>query len=315
MSNQINMKKIDNTSSFYQFLLKQINYNYNYKNRGLDTYPAPQPVSIEKKDIVKLTQYNYNIGLKLDGIRYLLFLIKDNLNNNSSILINRSLEFFSINLNLNNDDLYINKTLLDGELCNNEYIIHDSVLINGIKIRNMHHDNRLSIVSDNLKNIMNNEVLIIKIKKFYKYTDFDNFIKNEYNINNNNDGIIFMPNNLSVMSGTQYSLFKWKPLNKHSFDFLIKEENKNLEAYVYHLKNITLFAKINYNDENGKIFIDTCKKLENYKNECITECYFENNNFIPILIRTDKHHSNSLRTIERTLFNVNENIQLNDFVK
>ena len=109
----------------------------------------------------------------------------------------------------------------------------------------MYHDKRLSIVSDNLKNIMNNEVLIIKIKKFYKYTDFDNFIKNEYNINNNNDGIIFMPNNLSVMSGTQYSLFKWKPLNKHSFDFLIKEENKNLEAYVYHLKNITLFAKIN----------------------------------------------------------------------
>ena len=32
-----------------------------------------------------------------------------------------------------------------------------------------------------------------------------------------------------------------------------------------------------------------------------------------INIRTDKNHPNSLRTIERTLFNVNENIAIQDF--
>ena len=307
------MKPIKKNTAFYNYILKQLNYNYNFKNRGLDTYPAAQPVSIEKKDIPKLTQYNYNIGLKLDGVRYLLCLIRDNFNNNCSIFINRSLEFYIVDLKLNNDDLYINKSILDGELCNNEFIIHDSVLINGIKIRNMNHDDRLSNVNDNLNTITNNNIIIIKVKQFYKYINFNEFIENEYNTNKNNDGIIFMPNNLNVMSGTQYSLFKWKPFDKHTFDFLIRENNNNLEAYVYHLKEITLFAKIDYSDVNGKIFIDTCKSLNNYKHECIVECYFKEDNFVPFLIRTDKHHSNSLRTIERTLFNINENISLKNF--
>ena len=39
----------------------------------------------------------------------------------------------------------------------------------------------------------------------------------------NNDGIIFMPENLPVISGTQYSMLKWKPDDKHTFDFLVKE--------------------------------------------------------------------------------------------
>ena len=306
---------LQKNSKFYNYILKTINYNYNYKNRGLDTYPAAQPVSIEKKDIEKLTKYEYNIGLKLDGVRYLLILLQDNLHNNCSILINRSLEFYLININLNCNNLYSNGTILDGELCTNEYIIHDSVLINGNKIRNMPHSSRLACVSENLLNIDNtNTSFVIKVKKFYKYKKFSDFIINEYNINNNNDGIIFMPNKLNVMSGTQYSLFKWKPLKKHTFDFLIKENDNNLQAYVYHLKNITLFAEINYNTANGKIFIDNAKKLNNYKNECILECYYENENFHPLLVRTDKKHANSLRTIERTLFNIKENITLDNFI-
>ena len=45
-------------------------------------------------------------------------------------------------------------------------------------------------------------------------------------------------------------------------------------------------------------------------------CIFDKdkNNFIPILVRTDKTHPNSLRTIERTLFNISENIKIQDFM-
>mgnify|MGYP003331462792 CR=1 FL=1 len=60
----------------------------------------------------------------------------------------------------------------------------------------------------------------------------------------------------------------------------------------------------------GKCFI----QLDNYKNGCILECKFKNDNFDPFLIRTDKTHPNSLRTIERTLFNISENIQIEDFI-
>ena len=70
------------------------------------------------------------------------------------------------------------------------------------------------------------------------------------------------------------------------------------------------------NVELGKKFIEKTKTLEGYKNECIVECTFNNetSNFEPILIRTDKTHPNSMRTIERTLFNINENIKISDFM-
>ena len=129
------------------------------------------------------------------------------------------------------------------------------------------------------------------------------------------DGIIFMPNKLPVVSGTQYSMFKWKPPNKHTFDFQIMENGKNLIAKVYHLNKLIDFANIDSDNKNGKEFIDKLMLLDNYKDDSIVECNFDNSkqNFIPILIRTDKTHPNSLRTIERTLFNINENILIDDF--
>jgi len=68
-----------------------------------------------------------------------------------------------------------------------------------------------------------------------------------------------MPNKLPVVSGTQYSMFKWKPPNKHTFDFQIVENESNLTAKVYHLNKLIDFANIKSNDLNGKEFIDTLK--------------------------------------------------------
>ena len=123
-----------------------------------------------------------------------------------------------------------------------------------------------------------------------------------------------MPENLPIISGTQYSMLKWKPKNKHTFDFLLKEADIGLKAYVFHLGNLNIFANIHAKTEQGKEFIEKSKQLDNYKNECIVECTFDKNNFSPILVRTDKTHPNSLRTIERTLFNISENIQIEDFI-
>jgi mRNA guanylyltransferase len=124
-----------------------------------------------------------------------------------------------------------------------------------------------------------------------------------------------MPEKLPVMTGTQFSMFKWKPSNKHTVDFLIKVVNENLEAYVYHENNLIKFANILQNQEPGAKFIEQFKQLDNYNTECILECLFlkETQNFKPILIRTDKNFPNSLRTVERTLFNAEENITIDEF--
>lgn len=311
---------------FITYLTKNINFNYSVKNNE-SVFPAPQPVSIEKKDFIKLEKYEYYTSLKLDGVRFLLYFLKDRHNVNQSILINRALNFYNINIEAEQN--IFNGTLLDGEVIFNkktkkwDFMIHDALLLCGNKINKLSHSTRLSDTRCCIESfiIKNNEsspnTLNLVVKDFYPFSKFEDFINNVYSDSDNNDGIIFMPENLPVISGTQYSMLKWKPKNKHTFDFLIKENESNLEAHVFYMGSLKIFAKIHSNTEQGKNFVDTTKAINGYKNECILECSFDNetNNFIPLLVRTDKTHPNSMRTIERTLFNINENISINDFTE
>jgi len=304
---------------FIIYLTKSINHFYSLK--GDSIFPAPQPVSIEKKDFVKLTTYYYTTALKLDGTRFLMYFIKDKHNNNHCILINRAYQFFCIKMEA--ESTIYNGTLLDGELIKIDnkwdFMVHDAVLNCGNKINKLTHTNRLndtkmclqSFIINNPENTVN-----IRIKEFYPFDEFDNFIDNVYNKNiDRSDGIIFMPDKLPVITGTQYSMLKWKPPTKHTFDFLINETSFGFEAMIFHMGKMNIFANIYSNNEDGQAFITRTKSLTNYKNECIVECTFnkEKQNFDPILIRTDKTHPNSKRTIERTLFNINENINIDDF--
>ena len=52
----MNMKEITNIN-YCAYLTKFITYNWNY--RGNPQFPCPQPVSIERKDFVKLKNYDY----------------------------------------------------------------------------------------------------------------------------------------------------------------------------------------------------------------------------------------------------------------
>lgn len=307
---------------FINYLTKNINFNYGVKGNDL-TFPAPQPVSIEKKDFIKLKQYKYYTSLKLDGVRFLMYFIKNKNNTNQCIIVNRALNFYSISIEA--EDTLYNGTLLDGEIIYDaenfkwNFVVHDALILCGNKIKKLSHSTRLNDAKCCIQSfitISESNTLNIIVKEFYPFEDFSNFIENVYNKSNNNDGIIFMPEHLPVISGTQYSMLKWKPQNKHTFDFLLKEVDIGLEAQVFHHGNLKIFANIHLKTEKGKEFIEKSKQLDYYNNECIVECTFDKdkNNFSPILVRTDKTHPNSLRTIERTLFNISENIQIQDFM-
>ena len=263
------------------------------------------------------------LSLKLDGFRFLLYFIKDRNNTNQCVLINRALQFFTIKMDA--EDTIYNGTLLDGELIYNsetkqwDFNIHDAIIICGNKINKLTHSIRLEDANCCINTFIyssTSNTIGIKVKKFYPFEKISDFIENVYNKSDNNDGIIFMPENLPVISGTQYSMLKWKSDDKHTFDFLVKESDENLEIFIFHLGKIVIFAKVHENTDEGHKFIEIAKNLKGYSNECIIECKFNKklNNFIPLLIRSDKTHPNSLRTIERTLFNINENITVQDFL-
>ena len=255
-----------------------------------------------------------------------MYFIRDKNERSQCIIVNRALNFFNINIKCE-ENIY-NGTLLDGEVIFNKtdkkwyFYIHDALMLCGNKINKLTHSVRLSDTKSCIQTFIDNNSdiknsLNIVVKEFYPFNKFNEFVENVYDKSINNDGIIFMPENLPVISGTQYSMLKWKPENKHTFDFLIKEAELGFEVFVYHMGNIKQFANIHNKTEEGKTFIENVKKMDKYKNECIVECSFnkEISNFTPLLIRTDKTHPNSLRTIERTLFNINEDIKIKDFAE
>lgn len=307
--------------NFINYLTRYILINYNIRNSE-NIFPAPQPVSIEKKDFTKLKQYEYYTSIKLDGIRYIMLFIKDKNEDKKCIIVNRAFNFYIINMNI--EDTIYNGTILDGEIIQKDnkytFFIHDALILCGNKINKKNHSVRLEDTKCCIDSFMimdENNTLDLKVKQFYPFSEFSSFIENIYNKSTDNDGIIFMPEKLPVISGTQYSMLKWKPKSKHTFDFMIQEVDLGFEAYVFHMGNLKLFANIHKNTEHGLLFIENTKKLDNYENGCIVECTFNKstNNFCPILVRVDKTHPNSLRTIERTLFNINENIQISDFME
>ena len=308
--------------NFINFLCRYLITNWNLYSSTPNMFPGSQPVSIERKDLEKLQKYIYYVGVKTDGIRVIVIFIKDKNNKRQTILVNRNLNFYNVTTSedVEYDENLYDGTIFDGELYyvkDKEYkfIVHDSVLICGTKINKLKFSERLSEIECCISAMLyHKNIFSFEIKKFYLFNDFENFLVEYKNSTYNHDGIIFVPESLPVISGTQYSMFKWKPIQKITFDFLIvTDDDDNFIVKVYNLGKLVEFAKVHFNTPEGNKFITETKKLNNYNNNCIVECDLINNNFNALNIRCDKSHPNSLRTIERTLFNVHENIIIEDF--
>ena len=310
-------QKITNPN-FISYLTRNLLFHWNY--RGDPQFPCPQPVSIERKDFEKLKTYEYFVGVKNDGVRYIMFFTTDKNRRQLCILCDRNLNFYTIDV-VGDQSIY-DGTMFDGELVKNgdsyTYIIYDSVCLCGNRINRDTFSSRLAEIDCCVKTLitpLKTNFIEIETKTFYRLSDFVNFLEH-YETVNNKDGIIFMPNSLPVLNGTQFSMFKWKPADKHTVDFLVKEEeNQDLSAHVYHQQILTKFANVKYSTSEGKDFIDKYHTLEHKQNECILECLFvkDKHNFTPVLVRQDKNYPNGLRTVERTLFNAEEDIKITEF--
>ena len=132
------------------------------------------------------------------------------------------------------------------------------------------------------------------------------------------DGFIFTPCSLPIGTNAQYTLFKWKPLNLHTFDFKINKEETSYTALV-NKKGVAIpFATVKIDTPVGKNFDEKLMSLKtpNYTNGSIVECDFDIKNecFNPLLIRTDKTHPNGIYTVEKTLLNIQENITMQEMI-
>lgn len=254
-----------------------------WESSNLERFPGPQPVSIERKHIPLLSRNRYLVCEKTDGVRHFLVCFTDSTGKKICALVNRSFDYELYPLTLPRD------TLLDGELLGNEYIIHDAVCVKGDDVRQKSLTERLVYARAVTKSILPLEKLKVKCKNMFEYKDMA-----KLTLGDHTDGVIFTPVDEPVRMGTHRTLFKWKPHERITVDFMLRNS-------VFHIQN------------EGKL-IGVARPKCGSNLEGIFECSFDGTHWIPVLKRTDKSHPNNKRTYERTLVNIKENIKFCELV-
>jgi hypothetical protein len=261
-------------------------------------FPGPQPTSIARRHLPLLKQNQYFVCEKTDGTRYglICFMFEGK---KMCMLVNRALDMYLLSLNI--PRTAYKGTFLDGELIKLKdgtwnFVIYDGVMVSGEHICGLILEHRLGVCNKFATGILRtakDPVKNIYVKKFWNLENLDNLLSHEFLYET--DGLVFTPNKDPVRVGTHDTLFKWKPRDKNTIDFQVK-------------------GKRLYVQEKG-LLVYECDIDEEYPDDTIVECKYipHIRKWVPIGVRTDKHHPNNRRTFYKTLENIREDIQLNEF--
>jgi len=286
--------------------------------KNQESFPAPQPVSIERKDLYKLTRFKYVVAEKTDGDRYLLVFLKVGGTSKTCFLVDRKFCVYTVDTDIEGGT----GTIFDGELVREKntqefsYYVHDCVNAGGTNISNKHLPFRLDsartyISSPGFAKPSNFKVFL---KKMWPIEELNKLLEFQKAVTHDVDGLIFTPVGLGIESGTQYSLFKWKCGDKHTIDFHVSFSGRRITMNLQEHGHLVKYKTLNTKLANGRTF-ETCMAAlrpgHNFDGS-ILECKLERGMFIPVRLREDKTLPNSLRTLEKTLLNIEENITLEE---
>jgi hypothetical protein len=272
-------------------------------------FPGPQPVSIERKHFQTLKNGTYVVCEKSDGVRHSLICTTFK-GKKICALINRTLSVTFVNLNFPKSAC--NGTILDGELINgNEFLVYDGMSTSGTNIMNLNLIERLDKIGIFIKGIMKTrkDFLKIKLKKFFVTPDTSELIHNYIpKLSYKTDGLVFTPIFEKVKLGTHETMFKWKPKDMNTIDFQVKDRGEKWGLYIQE-RGVLIFQS-----ELPKTY-----ESEFLKSDAIVECQYMIEDKIPwwkpVGLRTDKNYPNNRRTFYRTLVNIREDIQEDEFIK
>jgi hypothetical protein len=285
-----------------------------------DYFPGPQPISIERKHFPILKGAEYVVCEKTDGERYMMVALMYE-GKPKCFFVNRAFDMFEVKINLNKKAY--EGTILDGELYDNTLMVYDSVLVSGVLVAHQNLDERLAAAEDMMKFIiyMKSDKYRLKMKTFHMMKDFEVFM-DEYlpTVQQKIDGLVFTPLNEPIRLGTHETMFKWKPLEKNTVDFLMKKEPTRETPGC---KPGPLAWRL-YVQEKGKLYFESEIPLNRISDEpwfedgAIVECRYmtweEPMWWKPLKRRRDKTHPNNRRTFYRTIVNIKEDIKMKEFL-
>jgi hypothetical protein len=237
------------------------------------------------------------------------------------LFVNRAFNMFEVPINLKK--AAYDGTILDGELYGDTLMVYDAVLVAGQPVWNKNLNERLEASRGLMKSIiyMKSDKWRLKCKTFHHMRDFEKFM-DEYlpTVDQKIDGLVFTPVNEPVRIGTHETMFKWKPLEKNTVDFLMKREpTRETPGFKPGPPAWRLYVQ-----EKGKLYFES----EIPPNRIADEPWFEDGAIVecmyvtweeplwwkPLKRRTDKTHPNNRRTFYRTIVNIRENIKMKEFL-
>ena len=238
-------------------------YNNSYSNEYKHSFIAANAVTLHRKNMISSNTVQnilnkYAVTLKADGQRNLLYIHKsDDETNGDFYLININFDIIKMGYK----DTEWAATIIEGEYItdSNTFMCYDILFEKGedIRRRQLNTTVKKKIKSRKIKTRMEyinefytsktrekigiylNEVIKIELKKYYYSTlqnGSDIFEKaktlweNRKNNSYESDGLIFIPilEYYPLKGGSWKSLFKWKPEDLNTIDFLIKtKKNSN----------------------------------------------------------------------------------------
>lgn len=297
-----------------------------WPERKNNYFPAPQPVSLERRDLFKLKKFTYMVCVKSDGMRFLMVCL-----DNKCYMVDRAFRFYKVEQDFE-DNVY-KGSVFDGELIKTKnalgeeewtYIVHDCISFAGKNTTKLTFTERYECVDTLVEMCWNQNdgkkcSFNLQTKTFMEYSKIEDLIDtmNNESINHNTDGIIFTPVNLPVGMHTQHTLFKWKPRELNTFDFKIMVNSIDIIAQVSEKRELTDFASVDKSTENGKTFNDKLKNIKEFKNGSIVECDYNEVTecYEPLFVRTGKTHPNGIYTVDKTHLNIRENITIEELIK
>ena len=282
--------------------------------KGTPFFPGPQPISIERRHMHLLSEKPYMVCEKTDGVRMALVCL-----GGVSVLVNRSMTMFPVKLRT--PPKARNGTILDGEYTKTKtgqdhYMVYDALIEEGKNVKKENLDIRLQTADKFVRKILKTvkDPFLVKVKSFYTMGDVGTVVEKvkSDSFDYNNDGLVFTPVNEPVRMGTHETMFKWKPLDHNTIDFLVKNRRDGTVGL--------------YIQDRGELVFSSLIKQEQLSSEwrstlvdnSIVECQYQSDAWPkwwkPKNMRTDKTHPNNRRTLTRTIVNIEEDIKIEEFL-
>jgi hypothetical protein len=310
-----------------------------YGIKNMNRFPGCQPVSIERSDLAELHSKDYLVGLKTDGIRYLLLLTLLE-GQPCAIMINRAMEMYEVHV-WAPYDFFANDCLFDGELVweavGDElgllFLVFDVLRVRENfshlpfrdRLSKLHryilpelpaqltitHERVEQFILDEDKAFIAASHMRMAPKRFVSFEASCVSLWNERYLScgHKNDGLVFVRDGECVHTGTDRSIFKWKPADNITVDIMLQDKKivvmRKGQAFVQDdifIRGTSYSLQLEDNDLMrclGSVAANTVL-------ECL--CVFGEGSilFKPLRTRPDKTTSNELHTVTKTLENLLE---------